>query len=439
MIKTATELRNRPANHTIGQHIAAVRQAHSDRIDACQEILCKATAEGRELLASERREYDTHEDETRRLSALEQTLVSDPEARRVDRSQLVGIERGSLAEDSAAYRSGKPLTGEQTAEGYVRSRGLIYEDEDRLDFGRYLRGMATGNWDGAEHERRAMAEGAAGNGGYLVPTLLSAQIVDMVRNRARVLQAGATVVPMENRTLDVPKWTGDPTAAWHTENAAISPSDATLSKVTLTAQALASNVEVSWELLEDAPDVQSKLMEAFAAAFALRIDLAALYGSGTAPEPRGVKNTSGISTSSLAANGATPNSYDFLVDSVGRLQDQNEEPNGIIYAGRTARTLAKLKDSTGQGLIVPDYIGQLPRYATGQIPTALTVGTSGDTSDVFTADWRQLLVGVRTSLMVMPLNQRYADNGQSGFIAWWRGDIAVARPKAFDVVTGVRP
>ncbi len=28
--------------------------------------------------------------------------------------------------------------------------------------------------------------------------------------------------------------------------------------------------------------------------------------------------------------------------------------------------------------------------------------------------------------------------GQYGFMCWWRGDIALARAKAFDVITGVR-
>jgi len=80
------------------------------------------------------------------------------------------------------------------------------------------------------------------------------------------------------------------------------PSDATLGRVTFTAKALASNVEASWELLEDAPGVEALLMAAFAATFALPLDLSALlYGSGTDPEPRGVKNTSGISTGSMGS------------------------------------------------------------------------------------------------------------------------------------------
>ena len=441
-IKKAAELRQRTNGQTASQHAAAVRQAQSDRLDAANAVFAAADAEGRQLLASEAREVEEHQDELRRLDTLARTIESSDDYRseedahlRNQRSNLVGQSRATGSKVS--YREGKPLTREQTVEGYVRSRQLVREDEDQLDFGKYLRGMATGQWDNADAERRAMSEGSTSAGGFLVPTILSSQIVDMVRNQSRVLEAGATIVPMENRTLDVPKWVGDPTAAWHTENAAISPSDATLGKVTLTAQALASNVEVSWELLEDAPGVANELRDAFAAVFALRLDLAALYGSGTPPEPRGVKNTSGINTASMGANGAALTNYDPLIDAVGRLQDNNEEPTGVVYAGRTARALAKLKDSQLQPLAVPQFLADIPRYSTGQVPVTLTQGSSSVASDIFTADWRQLLVGVRTQLIIKPLVERYADNGQTGFIAWWRGDVAVARPKAFDVLTGV--
>lgn len=441
-IKKAAELRQRANGQTAAQHLAAVRQAHSDRLDAANALFGAADLEGRQLLASEAREVEEHQDEMRRLDTLASTIEASDEHRaeneshmREQRSRVVGV--GAPA-STVSYREGKPLTRGQTVEGYVRARQLVRDGEDELDFGKYLRGMATGQWDNADAERRAMAEGTTSAGGFLVPTILSSQIIDLVRNQARVLQAGATIVPMENRTLDVPKWVGDPTAAWHTENAVISPSDAILGKVTLTAQSLASNVEVSWELLEDAPGVETELREAFAAVFALRLDMAALYGSGTVPEPRGVKNTAGISSASMGANGAALTSYDPLIDAVGRLQDQNEEPNGIIYAGRTARSLAKLKDSQLQPLAVPEFLAELPRFSTGQASVTLTQGTSTDASDVFTADWRQLLVGVRTQLVVKPLVERYADLGQTGFIAWWRGDVAVARPKAFDILTGVR-
>ena len=48
-------------------------------------------------------------------------------------------------------------------------------------------------------------------------------------------------------------------------------------------------------------------------------------------------------------------------------------------------------------------------------------------------------MGIRTQVQIEVLTERYADYGQVGFLAWWRGDVRVARPAAFDITTGVRP
>ncbi len=52
----------------------------------------------------------------------------------------------------------------------------------------------------------------------------------------------------------------------------------------------------------------------------------------------------------------------------------------------------------------------------------------------------QLYVGVRTALTITVLRKRYmVEEGSFGLVGWYRGDVAVARPKAFDIVRGVRP
>ena len=238
--------------------------------------------------------------------------VEDALARKdIDRSQIITATGGSGAGDARAflvgspdsYAEGRPLTRSQTAAGFVRARGMAQPGDDELSVERYLRGLVTGDWTGAAAEQRAMAEGTGSTGGFMVPTILSAQIIDLARNMTRVIQAGASIVPMPNQTLDIAKWAGDPSSAWHTENAAITPSDATLGKVTLKAKALAALTVVSRELVEDAPNVGQELSHAFAASFAVKVDKAALYGSGTDPEPRGVKNTSGVTLQSMGGVG----------------------------------------------------------------------------------------------------------------------------------------
>ena len=405
-------------------------------------------AESRSLTPAERDEFNRLEP---RLQVL--ALEIEDEKRRMAEGEDAAA--GSAAIGPAGYGrstfdtdrdgravAGRPLTRSQSMESYVRARSLPTDAETRapLDFDLYVRGLLTGEWDGAENERRAMSEGTTTAGGYLVPTLLSAQIIDLARAQSVVMQAGAQVVPMESQKVVVPKWTGDPTAAWRTEASTITPSDGTLGKVDLTAQSLASLVVASRELLEDAPQVQSRLALAFAKAFALKVDLAALIGSGTAPEPRGIKSTSGITTTSLGVNGATP-TWDNLIDGIGVLDDLNEDPNAAIWAPRVGRSLAKAKEATTNAYLKPPAFvtDRLTTFASTQLPTNLTQGTSTDCADIIIGDFAQLFVGIRTQLMIMPLTERYADSASIGFLAWWRGDVAVARPGAFNVLTGARP
>jgi HK97 family phage major capsid protein len=75
---------------------------------------------------------------------------------------------------------------------------------------------------------------------------------------------------------------------------------------------------------------------------------------------------------------------------------------------------------------------------TKQVPINLTVGSSTDCSEVYTGDWAQLLIGMRTNFVLRFLDERYADNLQYGFLAYLRADVQVAHGEAFNVDTGVR-
>jgi len=413
-------------------HVEA-RKALAERLDAMKAIRSKVDAQGRTaLLASEQRAWDEHDAEVRDLGL----LLDEVSLHRVDRSRLVDATRSPMPPGSRA--GDRVLTREQSFEGHVRARGLVEEHEDGLSLRKYVRGLALGDWSGADAERRVMAEGTLTAGGHLLPSPLSAQIIDLARAETRVFQAGARTVPMTSSTLKLARLTGDPSAAWHSENAAISASDAAFDAVTLTARTLAGLVVMSRELVEDT-DADDVVTRAFADVFAQKLDLAALYGTGTAPEPRGVKNTTGVTVQSQGANGAALTSYDPLIDAAGSLQDNNFEAQAMIYAPRTARTLAKLKDSTGQPLQVPPALDGIRRLVTNQVPVNLTQGTATDASDAFVGDFRELLIGIRHRFEVSVLRERYAENGQIGLLTWMRADVLVTRPKAFTVVTGIVP
>lgn len=346
------------------------------------------------------------------------------------------------------YREGAPLASDQSFVGAMRALNRIpdAQAEQPLSLGKYLRGALTGRWDGAEDELRvsnALSGASSAAGGILIPEILSGEVVDLARAQTRVIQAGARVVPMANRKVTIPKWVTDPVPEWRGENSPFAEDDGGMGSLEMSAKGLGVVTKVSLELLEDT-NIEGELEAAFARSFAQVLDLAALYADGTNdaegnPRPTGVKSYPGVNVQAAATNGVAP-TWATLVDSVGRVRDANEDPNAQIMADRTARTLAMLTGGDGQYVAPPSYLDGITRYVTGQVPTNLTTGTStGNTSDVFTGDWSKLLIGVRSELRIIVLNQRYLpDSGQIGFLCHWRGDMAVTRPAAFDVVTGVK-
>jgi HK97 family phage major capsid protein len=216
----------------------------------------------------------------------------------------------------------------------------------------------------------------------------------------------------------------------------------TFDRVTFTARTLVRLITLSVELFEDAdPSSEGVIARSFAAQMALELDRVALLGTGTAPEPRGVLNQSGVTLTAHGANGTgitTTTAYDWHLDAAGAVRAANFTPNAHIQAPRTSTSLSKLREATTSAYLAPPS-GLLPVLVTRTIPINVTTGTSTDTSYVFTADWSQLMVGMRTDFNLRFLGERFiADNLQYAFLAYLRADVQLAQPAAFVVDTGVR-
>ncbi len=287
-------------------------------------------------------------------------------------------------------------------------------------------------------------------GSAIVPTIWAGQIIDRARNESRVLQAGAEIVPMDAKVVQIGRLTGDPTAAFRTEGSTITASDPTFDNVTLTTQTMSALTVGSLEWFQDADNADQLVMDAIAKAIALQLDLVALYGSitsgagsislATPPNPRGVLGTLlAVASSSVlgaATNGTaqTTSSYwNEILDLVYTVRDYNEDPNALIWNSKAARQYAKAYDTTGQPLAIPADVAAIPRLMTNQVPSYTQGTMTSRATDVFAGDWRQMLIGQRLDVTIQVLTERYAENGQVGIVAHWRGDVQLARPRAFAV------
>lgn len=75
--------------------------------------------------------------------------------------------------------------------------------------------------------------------------------------------------------------------------------------------------------------------------------------------------------------------------------------------------------------------------ATTSASVAETQGTSNAGSSILLGDFSQVYVGMRTSLQISILNERYADAGQIGFVSWLRADVLVVHPAALARISGI--
>lgn len=332
--------------------------------------------------------------------------------------------------------TGVILRSDQRLADYVPATAA----ERRLRFGAFIRGYVTGDWTGAEAEKRAMSTSGAS---ALIPAPVAAEFIDRARNKMQTNAAGIRTVRMDAATLKVPRLTGSSAPAWRNEAAAIATGDLTVDSVTLTARSLAFRVTLSRELAADSsPDALELISYDLAAQVALEIDRVVLRGTGTAPEPRGVRNTSGITTVTLGSgNGETVavGKYAPLLVAQGAVRGLNFEPNAWLANPRQQASLgALLAVADGQYLKPPAALDDMRKLFTAQIPINLTVGTSNDCTEVYVAQWNQVLLGWREEPAMFQLAELSAGTGSLDLIIHARADVAVAQPAAMYVILGQR-
>ena len=415
-----------------------------------KHLLEKAEAESRDLTSDEQEKWDKM---LKQMDELKQRAERLYTAACTDRAQEepfrpqdwimpqldTNASRGR-ATDWVDRKTGKRVRalkrGETFADGF-RPTGV--DDFRGLTFGGFLRSMVLGPT--CETERRALSEGTDSAGGFSVPTVLLPAFVDGLRAASVAFRAGATTLPIESDTVTIAKLLTDPTAAWHSENAAVSDSSPTFGAITFTPRTLVSLVRVSRELAEDSLNLETALNQAFAGALAAELDRVILRGSGVAPEPQGIDGATDANMFSMGANGAALTNYDPIVEAIELIKTDNVEADitGLAMHPREWAALAELKDSNNQPLQKPDVIADIPSFTTTNIRIDETQGTASNASKIFLGHWPDVMVGIRTDLRIEILKDRFADNFQFGFLAYLRADVQFRQAKSMGYVLGIIP
>ena len=322
------------------------------------------------------------------------------------------------------------LRGGDSFTAWTRRNRQIDEDSV-ISPGRYLRALVLGAKDDAE--RRALAGGTDAAGGYTVPEITSARLIDLMRENMVLSTAGAQTVPLTSDEHVWARLASDPVPAWRAENDSVSESEPTFSRVVLKPKSLAVMVKASVELMEDSLNMEQELPRILARALAVEVDRVGLAGSGSGNEPLGITGYSGLTANAFA--GGALDSYTPLITARTALHGANERLTGYVMSPRDEGAFAGMVDSTGQPLRKPEAIANTPMLWTGNMPT--DGGAGDDESQIIAGDWSQLMIGLRSQIRIVTLRERFMDNLQFGFIAHARVDFAATRDSAFTVLDGI--
>lgn len=303
----------------------------------------------------------------------------------------------------------------------------------------FLRGVA--GMKTSEQAIKALSEGTDSAGGFAVPNIVMPNILAAMVPASSLLQAGAGFVPLPQGAKSATTAVTDtlPVAAWRSELGSVTESDPTFRGVVATPHSLACIVRISRELLADAVDINRAILTAIGQAFAKELDRVGLRGSGTAPEPRGLLNTTGVNLVSMGTNGAALADYSPILSGVQSiLEADGPMPTAAIMAPRSLVDFGGLVDANDQPLRAPALVEPIRFLNTSQIPVDEDAGTSSDASEIYLGDFTRMNFLLRENLSVQLLREAYAKTGELGFLCHLRADVVIPQPAGFAIVQGVR-
>ena len=417
------------------------------------------------------------------IEALSRKYDLSPELR----TQL--IQRGASIEQARLTAADVVLERAQKAGkavvdfGDTNNPDLTSKEKSRYSMLRAVNAAITGKWDGAGFElecsneiskrtgrtasdakgffvptnlRSAYTVGTAGagtTGGTMVATnLLAGSFIEVLRNKARVMQLGATVLSGLVGNVDIPRQTGQTSTFWVAEGVDTTEAEATFDKVSLAMKSIGTYSLITRNmLLQATPDIDMIARADMLAAMALGIDLAALSGVGTGATPRGIANVSGIGSVVGGTDGAAV-SIDNYIDLETKVTSANAPESNLAYLtnAKVVGATKKLKSTTGQYLWTGSSLGaqsgtpgEINGYTvarSNQARSNLTKGASNAIcSEIFFGAWSELLIGEWGVLEIVP-NPYAAEAYKSGGVllrALQSLDIGVRHAASFATMSDV--
>ena len=344
---------------------------------------------------------------------------------------------GTFVIGDRADEEGKAVTDEPARSFFMDVKLANKGDAD-------ARKRITDGFEGLNAEGKALTEGTAAQGGYLVRPQVERQLVETVE-LDNVLRSLCSSINVSTNAIQLDQLGLSTTAGWVAELATKPESTAlTLATITASVFTAAGLATVSNQLLADSdPAIDTLVTSDLAKRLVALEETAFLNGSGSG-QPLGILNTPGIDA--VTYTEGTP--------TIGNVETNHyASPTAILMHPRTWTRIVQAKDSAGAFYINPAAPGEsavtgartgfrgpqkflwgLPVVTSNRIPTNLGGGTE---SRVIVGDFREALILDRQGITVDESPHVLFTTNQTIFRAEKRVGFTAARtPLAFSVIGG---
>ncbi|MBD2653659.1 phage major capsid protein [Synechocystis sp. FACHB-383] len=336
--------------------------------------------------------------------------------------------------------------------GFPEYQQKCFEREVSEEIGRKIGKTTAGLYIPVRHltvgrnqKRDALNTAATAYGGQLVDTELRSQdFIEALRNKAIVFQLGARFLTGLQGNVEIPKQTGVAATYWVGEGGTIPSTDITFGQIGLSPKNIVTRMSMTRQLMLQASlSAEALVREDMVKQIALGVDRAAIYGSGTNNEPRGVLNYA-INTlsSGLGADGTAP-TYENLVKLCSEIEVDNGDVSTMNWL-TNPRVKAKLmltpmQSSGVEGNFVLKDSASMLGYGfnvSNQVPSNLAKGNGTNLSALILGCWDQLIVAEWGVLEILPnpYGKGY-ENGNIELRAIKTLDMALRHTESFAALT----
>lgn len=315
------------------------------------------------------------------------------------------------------------------AGGGDKVKALEYRDAYRVWFTQGDAGL-TPEMRVLMAEKRGTNSQIAGTttlGGYTIDTELFPEIVAAMKAYSGIAQAARFINTTGGNALYVP--TVDDTATEAgliAEAASITVQDLTFGQKQLDAYKYATQMKVSWELMQDSAfNMDAEIRNAFAPRFGRAMNSSCTTGTGSS-QPNGVVTASTLGKTTASATAFTFAEITDLIHSVDPAYRMSDSC-GFMFNDVVLAAIKKLAigSSDARSLWLPSFRDGEPDRVEGYrywINQGMDSTIDTASKIMLFGDFQYYVIRLVQELVTLRLNERYADNGLVGYIGYMRWD-----------------